>query len=63
MPLGFDAKLSETLSLCLKHNTLDLKLNAGARKDLIDGLLAYYGFHIPNFGHIKSLDVVRELMN
>ncbi len=63
MPLGFDAKLSETLSICLKHNTLDLKLNTAARKDLIDGLLAYYGFHIPNFGHIKSLDIVRELMN
>lgn len=62
MPLGFDAELSETLSFCLKNNKIDFKLNAKARKDLIDGLLAYYSFHIPNFGHVRSLDVIRELI-
>lgn len=63
MPLGFDAKLSEMLSFCLRNNAMDLKLNSAVRKDLIDGLLSYYSFHIPNFGHIRSLEVVRELMN
>lgn len=63
MPLGFDLHLSECLSNCLKNNTIALKLNNKTRKELTDGLLAYYTFHIPNFGQLKSLEIIRELVN
>jgi DNA repair protein RecO (recombination protein O) len=61
LPLGFDYEQSKTLSNLLNLNNYNIKLNNGLKQNLIDGLLAYYSFHIPNFGQLKSLTVLREL--
>ncbi|MCA0430199.1 MAG: DNA repair protein RecO [Bacteroidetes bacterium] len=61
LPLGFDYEQSKALSNLLSQNNYNIKLNNSLKQNLIDGLLAYYAFHIPNFGYLKSLSVLREL--
>ncbi len=61
LPLGFDFEQSKILSVLLNQNNYTIKLNNSLKQNLIDGLLAYYAFHIPNFGQLKSLTVLREL--
>lgn len=40
-----------------------LEINSSERDHLLEGLLRFYTFHIPNFGEIKSLDVLRTILS
>ncbi|MBC8110652.1 MAG: DNA repair protein RecO [Verrucomicrobia bacterium] len=40
-----------------------LKINATLRRELLDTVLKFYAFQIENFGEVKSLAVLQELMN
>ena len=37
------------------------ELNNKQRKEILEDLIKFYSFHIPNFGKLKSLEVLREL--
>lgn len=55
-----DEKLSFLfIRLCLKDDTLTL--THAERQHLLDIILLYYKLHLPAFGNVRSLDVLREL--
>ena len=60
-------KEAETVSEILKMmqpSELDqLFLNRETRRRIIQGLEEYYALHVPEFGTLKTLPVLRELMN
>jgi DNA repair protein RecO (recombination protein O) len=41
----------------------DLKLNQEFRRSLLQAYETYYALHIADFGHLKTLPVLREMMN
>jgi DNA repair protein RecO (recombination protein O) len=61
-PIGLDRDDSSLFSAFLKINCLDEKLSNTQRKRLLDILMAYYQLHLPGFTHIKSLDVLHEVV-
>lgn len=61
-PMGLDKTCSQLFSSALSANPTTDRYTSYQRKLLTDALLAYYGFHIPNFGNIKSLEVLREIV-
>lgn len=61
-PMGLDKETSQLLSMALSSNHTTIKYSALERKLLTDALLAYYGFHIPNFGNLKSIEILREIV-
>lgn len=62
-PLGFDEQQSRLFATILNANILTMTLNKTQRQNILDLLLAYYQFQVPNFGTIKSLDVLRTVLN
>jgi DNA repair protein RecO (recombination protein O) len=52
---------SEHLSEVLKGGDTVEKLESAQRTELIDCLLHYYTLHLPGFGHLKSIYVLREV--
>jgi hypothetical protein len=40
----------------------EVKMNRQQRNDLLDACLQFYGMHINAFGNMKSLPVIRVLM-
>lgn len=41
----------------------ELKLNNEDRNKLLDQIVQYYSLHLPNFGELKSLDVLRTVLS
>jgi DNA repair protein RecO (recombination protein O) len=41
----------------------ELKLSNAQRRSVLDALLRFYSMHIENFGQMKSLSVLREILN
>jgi DNA repair protein RecO (recombination protein O) len=41
----------------------EVKLNHESRNKLLDQIIHYYQLHLPNFGELKSLDVLRTVLN
>jgi len=41
----------------------DLKLNQDFRRNLLQAYETYYALHIPEFGTMKTLPVLREMMS
>lgn len=58
---------AETVSHILKvmqpAELEDLKLNQDSRRRLLHGMESYYAFHISDFGTLKTLPVLKELMS
>lgn len=53
-----------TLLLRLDFEDSDtLKIGRTTRNQILDVLMQYYQLHIPEFGNLKSLDVLRELFS
>jgi DNA repair protein RecO (recombination protein O) len=61
-PLGLNAEESVLLSVFLKTNNLNITINHAQRQQLLNVLLVYYSFHIPNFKNLKSLAVLQEIV-
>ncbi len=61
-PLGLNLEESILLSEFLKINSLKVTITHFQRQQLLTGLLAYYSIHIPNFGNLKSVAVLQEVV-
>ncbi len=62
MPLGLNEADSLLFSEFLKINSLRTSISNTQRQILLEILLAYYKLHIPAFGEVRSLEVLREVM-
>lgn len=56
-----DAKKMQTLMRMSPSNLHLFPLSRNERNHIIDLVLTYYRLHIPQFGEMKTLDVLREL--
>lgn len=45
------------------HELSQLKLNRSLRNELLDSCLIFYGMHVSPFGNMRSLPVIRTLMD
>lgn len=43
------------------YNMRRFRYTAPQRREILDGILKYYGLHIPSSDNLKSLDVLREI--
>ncbi|MES2679395.1 MAG: DNA repair protein RecO [Bacteroidota bacterium] len=62
IPLGLSQEDSLLFSQFLQVNSLHEKLSNAQRQSILNSLLAYYTLHVPGFNHIKSLDVLKEVI-
>lgn len=56
-----DSELSFQLSELLSHKS-NFSCNARTRADLLQILITFYRLHLPNFGEIKSIQVLKEIL-
>lgn len=64
--LSMDEKLGGLLSQLISVQVSDhekIELSGAERYQLIVGLMRYYELHLPGFGNIKSLEVLREVLS
>jgi DNA repair protein RecO (recombination protein O) len=57
------AAVSHILKIMQPAELEDVVLNQETRRRITHALEAYYALHIPDFGTMKTLPVLRELMN
>lgn len=61
-----DTGLSEITAHLLKvmqpEELTDLKLQVGTRRSLLQYFETYYALHVPEFGHLRSLPVLQEVL-
>lgn len=57
------AAISHILKIMQPEELKDLHLNQETRRRMIHAIEAYYAFHIQDFGSLRTLPVLRELMN
>lgn len=60
-PIGLNEEYSELLSRAISSEIKTDKLSSIQRHDLLEGILAYYKFHIPGFTDLKCLEVLKEI--
>lgn len=56
-----DSELSFHLSKLLNDKS-NFTCNAKTRADLLNTLLLFYRLHIPNFGEVKSIQILKEIL-
>lgn len=57
---------SENLFQCLLltlNESESLKLNAIERDKLINGILKFYQYHVPSFSELKTIEVLKQVLN
>lgn len=52
----------DVLNRILKDNS-DVPVTNQQRRNILDALLRFYSMHVENFGQMKSLSVLREILN
>jgi DNA repair protein RecO (recombination protein O) len=57
------AAVSEILKIMQPGELEQLHLNRDIRRRILHGIEQFYAFHIPEFGALKTLPVLREIMN
>jgi DNA repair protein RecO (recombination protein O) len=60
-PLGLDEAQSVLFNQCINISLLHTPLPIAQRRQLLEILIAYFQTQVPNFGTIKSLDVLQTL--
>lgn len=60
-PLGLPGPDSALFSRSLRSNLLREEISRQERQLLLEAWLAYYALHVPGFGEMRSLDVLREI--
>lgn len=61
-PMGLSESDSKLFSEFLKVNVLTQKLTNQQRQVILEALLAYYRFHVPNFNTLNSVAVLKEVL-
>lgn len=61
-PLGLDREESLLFSEALKSDFLNAKFSNTQRQKLLEIFTAYYQAHVPGFTHLKSLEVLKEVV-
>lgn len=56
-----DFEEEKSLNLILKNT--EVNLSNSQRRNILDALLRFYSMHVENFGTMKSLSVLREILN
>ncbi len=56
-----ESKLFAMLSDKGFHQITDIKLNRRERRRLLEILLEYYRYHLPEMGKLKSLDILKQI--
>lgn len=57
------AAVSDILKILQPHELEQVPLNQDMRRRMMQGLEHYYAFHVPEFGTLRTLPVLREIMN
>jgi DNA repair protein RecO (recombination protein O) len=57
------AAVSEILKIMQPYELEQVYLNQDMRRRIMHGLEQYYAFHVPEFGVLRTLPVLREIMN
>lgn len=60
MDYGEETALKQVLNA---NHESDLTLTNQQRRNILDALLRFYSMHVENFGQMKSLSVLREILN
>ncbi len=60
---GADAEKLSMLTEYSFDTIEEVKLNHESRNKVLDQIINYYQLHLPNFGELKSLDVLRTVLN
>lgn len=60
--MDYDEELALNQILNASYDT-DLSLTNQQRRNVLDALLRFYSMHVENFGQMKSLSVLREILN
>ncbi len=50
------------LSACTFENSNSINLKTDERRHLLDNLITYYQLHLPGFGEMKSVDVLKTII-
>lgn len=56
------AAVSEILKIMQPHELEQIHLNQDMRRRILHGLEQFYAFHVPEFGNLRTLPVLREIM-
>lgn len=56
------AAVSDILKIQQPHELEQVALNQDMRRRILHGLEQFYAFHVPEFGALKTLPVLREIM-
>jgi DNA repair protein RecO (recombination protein O) len=62
-PLGLKAEESAYFSRFLEQNVLQAEIRFEQRQHLLEILLAYFALHVPSFGEVQSLEVLRHVLH
>lgn len=54
--------LSQLLKAIHPNDLNEIKLNRNTRKDILKSIQSYYAWHIPEFGSMKTLPVLSEIL-
>ena len=57
------AAVSDILKILQPHELEQLSLNQEMRRRILHGLEQFYAFHVPEFGSLRTLPVLREIMS
>ena len=57
------AAISEILKILQPHELEQVYLNQDMRRRILHGLEQFYAFHVPEFGTMRTLPVLREIMS
>jgi DNA repair protein RecO (recombination protein O) len=60
-PLGLGASQSSLFHHCLNIDLLSVQLSLSQRRELLEVLIAYLQIQVPNFGTLKSLEVLQAI--
>jgi DNA repair protein RecO (recombination protein O) len=55
--------VSHILKIMQPQELNDIKLNQDMRRRILNALEVYYAFHLPEFGNMKTLPVLREILS
>lgn len=56
------ASISEIMKVMHPRELTDIQINNHLRRQLTEALLQFYALHIPEFGNIRSLAILQEVM-
>jgi DNA repair protein RecO (recombination protein O) len=62
-PLGLSAEDSRLFSAFLKTDILNTSMSRAQRQSILESLEAYYRLHVPGFNDLRSIGVLREVMD